>query len=183
MGPRSRRATELRRLAAMGIKFIGEENINPLSRRRPRNSKTFEPQRRRKQEGQRAGHGPRGQRAGDARGGESRRAEARAHAAFRLDDQRGCESREGCRRAGSCPRSGSACRCSTCSITTTCRRSATARNGPTTSSMAKAEDSEAGYKAVNARTLWDNGVVYGYAHRYELSAVKGLSQELQARSI
>src|SRR5205814_8635079 len=38
---------------------------------------------------------------------------------------------------------------------------------------------EAGYKAVNARTLWDNGVVYGYGTDTGYLPVKGLAQELK----
>ena len=39
---------------------------------------------------------------------------------------------------------------------------------------------EAGYKAVNARTLWDNAVVYGYGTDTGYLPVKGLAQELKA---
>jgi imidazolonepropionase-like amidohydrolase len=39
---------------------------------------------------------------------------------------------------------------------------------------------EAGYKAVNARTLWDNGVMYGYGTDTGYLPVKGLGQELKA---
>src|SRR6185436_4340691 len=38
---------------------------------------------------------------------------------------------------------------------------------------------EAGYKAVNARTLWDNGVVYGFGTDTGYLPVKGLAQELK----
>jgi enamidase len=42
---------------------------------------------------------------------------------------------------------------------------------------------EAGYKAVNARTLWDNGVVYGYGTDTGYVPVKGLAQELKALNL
>jgi imidazolonepropionase-like amidohydrolase len=42
---------------------------------------------------------------------------------------------------------------------------------------------EAGYKAVNARTLWDNRVVYGYGTDTGYLAVKGLEQELKALNL
>jgi imidazolonepropionase-like amidohydrolase len=42
---------------------------------------------------------------------------------------------------------------------------------------------EAGYKAVNARTLWDNGVVYGYGTDTGYLPVKGLAQELKALNL
>src|SRR5436853_1719619 len=38
---------------------------------------------------------------------------------------------------------------------------------------------ETGYKAVNARTLWDNGVVYGFGTDTGYLPVKGLAQELK----
>ena len=42
---------------------------------------------------------------------------------------------------------------------------------------------EAGYKAVNARTLWDNGVVYGYGTDTGYLPVKALAQELKALNL
>ena len=42
---------------------------------------------------------------------------------------------------------------------------------------------EAGYKAVNARTLWDNGVVYGYGTDTGYLPAKGLAQELKALNL
>jgi imidazolonepropionase-like amidohydrolase len=42
---------------------------------------------------------------------------------------------------------------------------------------------EAGYKAVNARTLWDNGVMYGYGTDTGYLPVKGLAQELKALNL
>jgi imidazolonepropionase-like amidohydrolase len=42
---------------------------------------------------------------------------------------------------------------------------------------------EAGYKAVNARTLWDNGVVYGYGADTGYLPLKGLAQELKALNL
>ena len=42
---------------------------------------------------------------------------------------------------------------------------------------------EAGYKAVNARTLWDGGVVYGYATDTNYLPLKGLSQELRVLNL
>jgi enamidase len=42
---------------------------------------------------------------------------------------------------------------------------------------------EAGYKAVNARTLWDGGVVYGYATDTNYLPIKGLSQELRVLNL
>jgi len=42
---------------------------------------------------------------------------------------------------------------------------------------------EAGYKAVNARTLFDNGVVYGYGTDTGYLPVKGLEQELKALNL
>ncbi len=42
---------------------------------------------------------------------------------------------------------------------------------------------EAGYKAVNARTLWDNGVVYGYGTDTGYLPLKGLAQELKALNL
>lgn len=42
---------------------------------------------------------------------------------------------------------------------------------------------EAGYKAVNARTLWDDGVVYGYATDTGYLPLRGLSQELRVLNL
>lgn len=42
---------------------------------------------------------------------------------------------------------------------------------------------EAGYKPVNARTLWDNGVIYGYGTDTGYLPVKGLAQELKALNV
>jgi imidazolonepropionase-like amidohydrolase len=42
---------------------------------------------------------------------------------------------------------------------------------------------EAGYKAVNARTLWDNGVVFGYGTDTGYLPLKGLAQELKALNL
>jgi len=42
---------------------------------------------------------------------------------------------------------------------------------------------EAGYKAVNARTLWDNGVVFGFGTDTGYLPVKGLAQELKALNL
>jgi imidazolonepropionase-like amidohydrolase len=42
---------------------------------------------------------------------------------------------------------------------------------------------EAGYKPVNARTLWDGGVVYGYATDTGYLPVRGLSQELRVLNL
>jgi len=42
---------------------------------------------------------------------------------------------------------------------------------------------EAGYKAVNARTLWDNGVVYGFGTDTGYLPVKGLAQELKTLNL
>jgi len=42
---------------------------------------------------------------------------------------------------------------------------------------------EAGYKTVNARTLWDNGVVYGFGTDTGYLPVKGLAQELKALNL
>jgi len=42
---------------------------------------------------------------------------------------------------------------------------------------------EAGYKAVNARTLWDGGVMYGYATDTNYLPIKGLSQELRVLNL
>lgn len=42
---------------------------------------------------------------------------------------------------------------------------------------------EAGYKAVNARTLWDNGVVYGFGTDTGYLPIKGLAQELKALNL
>jgi len=42
---------------------------------------------------------------------------------------------------------------------------------------------EAGYKPVNARTLWDGGVVYGYATDTNYLPIKGLSQELRVLNL
>jgi imidazolonepropionase-like amidohydrolase len=42
---------------------------------------------------------------------------------------------------------------------------------------------EAGYKAVNARTLWDNGVVYGFGTDTGYLPVKGLGQELKTLNL
>ena len=42
---------------------------------------------------------------------------------------------------------------------------------------------EAGYKAVNSRTLWDNGVVFGFATDTNYLPVKGLAQELKILSL
>ena len=42
---------------------------------------------------------------------------------------------------------------------------------------------EAGYKPVNARTLWDGGVVYGYGTDTGYLPIRGLSQELRALSL
>jgi imidazolonepropionase-like amidohydrolase len=42
---------------------------------------------------------------------------------------------------------------------------------------------EAGYKAVNARTLWDGGVVYGYATDTNYLPLKGLSHELRVLNL
>jgi len=42
---------------------------------------------------------------------------------------------------------------------------------------------EAGYKAVNARTLWDGGVVYGYATDTNYLPIKGLSHELRVLNL
>lgn len=42
---------------------------------------------------------------------------------------------------------------------------------------------EAGYKAVNGRTLWDNGVSYGFGTDTGYLPVKGLAQELKALNL
>jgi imidazolonepropionase-like amidohydrolase len=42
---------------------------------------------------------------------------------------------------------------------------------------------EAGYKAVNARTLWDNGVVYGFGTDTGYLPIKGLAQELKTLNL
>jgi imidazolonepropionase-like amidohydrolase len=42
---------------------------------------------------------------------------------------------------------------------------------------------EAGYKAVNARTLWDNGVVYGFGTDTGYLPVMGLAQELKTLNL
>ena len=42
---------------------------------------------------------------------------------------------------------------------------------------------EAGYKAVNARTLWDNGVIYGYGTDTGYLPLKGLAHELKTLSL
>jgi imidazolonepropionase-like amidohydrolase len=42
---------------------------------------------------------------------------------------------------------------------------------------------EAGYKAVNARTLWDNGVVYGFGTDTGYLPVTGLAQELKTLNL
>jgi len=42
---------------------------------------------------------------------------------------------------------------------------------------------EAGYKAVNARTLWDNGVVYGFGTDTGYLPMKGLAQELKTLNL
>src|SRR5262245_30280103 len=42
---------------------------------------------------------------------------------------------------------------------------------------------EAGYKPVNARTLWDGGVVYGYATDTNYLPLRGLSQELRVLNL
>jgi len=42
---------------------------------------------------------------------------------------------------------------------------------------------EAGYKAVNGRTLWDNGVVYGFGTDTGYLPVKGLAQELKTLNL
>jgi len=42
---------------------------------------------------------------------------------------------------------------------------------------------EAGYKAVNARTLWDAGVVYGYATDTNYLPIRGLSHELRVLNL
>jgi imidazolonepropionase-like amidohydrolase len=42
---------------------------------------------------------------------------------------------------------------------------------------------EAGYKAVNARTLWDNGVVYGFGTDTGYLPLRGLAQELKALNL
>lgn len=42
---------------------------------------------------------------------------------------------------------------------------------------------EAGYKAVNARTLFDNGVIYGYGTDTEYLPKAGLAQELKALNL
>jgi imidazolonepropionase-like amidohydrolase len=42
---------------------------------------------------------------------------------------------------------------------------------------------EAGYKPVNGRTLWDGGVVYGYATDTNYLPIKGLSQELRVLNL
>jgi imidazolonepropionase-like amidohydrolase len=42
---------------------------------------------------------------------------------------------------------------------------------------------EAGYKAVNARTLWDNGIVYGFGTDTGYLPVKGLAQELKTLNL
>lgn len=42
---------------------------------------------------------------------------------------------------------------------------------------------EAGYKAVNARTLWDNGVVYGFGTDTGYLPVKGLAHELKTLNL
>src|SRR4029453_18819322 len=42
---------------------------------------------------------------------------------------------------------------------------------------------EAGYKAVNARTLWDGGVVFGYATDTNYLPIKGLSHELRVLNL
>ena len=42
---------------------------------------------------------------------------------------------------------------------------------------------EAGYKPVNARTLWDGGVVYGYATDTNYAPLNGLSQELRVLNL
>jgi imidazolonepropionase-like amidohydrolase len=42
---------------------------------------------------------------------------------------------------------------------------------------------EAGYKAVNARTLWDNGVVYGYGTDTNYQPKEGLAHELKTLAL
>jgi imidazolonepropionase-like amidohydrolase len=42
---------------------------------------------------------------------------------------------------------------------------------------------EAGYKAVNARTLWDNGVIYGYGTDTGYAVKEGLAHELKTLSL
>jgi len=42
---------------------------------------------------------------------------------------------------------------------------------------------EAGYKAVNARTLWDNGVIFGYGTDTNYLPKSGLAQELKALNL
>ena len=42
---------------------------------------------------------------------------------------------------------------------------------------------EAGYKTVNARTLWDNGVVYGYGTDTGYAVKEGLAHELRTLSL
>ena len=42
---------------------------------------------------------------------------------------------------------------------------------------------EAGYKAVNARTLWDNGVVYGFGTDTGYLPLKGLAHELKTLNL
>ncbi len=42
---------------------------------------------------------------------------------------------------------------------------------------------EAGYKAVNARTLWDNGVMYGYGTDTNYLPKAGLAQELRSLNL
>ncbi|HEY6444793.1 MAG TPA: amidohydrolase family protein, partial [Candidatus Acidoferrales bacterium] len=42
---------------------------------------------------------------------------------------------------------------------------------------------EAGYKAVNARTLWDAGVVYGYGTDTDYLPKAGLSHELRSLNL
>jgi hypothetical protein len=59
---------ELRRLTALGIKFIGEETINPKPPT-PTQIENLRARRRRKQESGRARHGARGQPRGDDRRG------------------------------------------------------------------------------------------------------------------
>jgi imidazolonepropionase-like amidohydrolase len=73
--------------------------------------------------------------------------------------------------------------CSMCSTRTTCRHFATAASGRTRFSTAKGRGREAGYKPVNGRTLWDGGVVYGYATDTNYLPLKGLSQELRVLNL
>ena len=87
---------EVRRLAGLGIKFIGEEGIDPV----PTDKRTGKSQGRRGgvEEGQRLGHGTCGERTGDACCGGSWRTEARSHPSFWLAERRRCPQ-GGCRRS------------------------------------------------------------------------------------